>query len=1696
MKKRAVTIFLALIMVCSLLPLNVMAETETTISRAEWLHKLVEAFSMTVDDETAPDNYFSDIASTDAYYRDVLIAEEFGVIDIPAGSEFRPDDNTTREFAAATLNYCLGFQLNDGDEYSFSESESVEHPDDIQIAINRGWFALEDGNFLPEKAIDASELEIMMADVAAVLGKEEIDSNYDNSFTFAVDTIEIPDGTDVSLEGEQVIITDCPQEITVGDCFVVYSNNLPCAFKADAIIIDGNKTIIDVTAINDDSVITDVDAQGTADADFTQFTPYEGTEIIYIDENTGEEYTDPVAAEYAIQKAALSGTKEIKRSVSCKIEAKISDTLSVSGKFTLKDPKVNYKFDTKTKSVYIALEGKYELSVAAKGDLADTVATKSLDIAYYGVPGIGGVKISMKFELSGSATATYSGYLTVGISGENNDYRPVKNFKADSFSLVLEATLKSGVNVSLGINDVPGDIVQGYVYAEAGAKGKLKRTAYSDDEAPNVCVHTAMYLYLEYGATAKVKFGSFSKELSYKGEVWHDNNSPIRVVHHYEDGIEVAKCTRGNTYDNYFTSTGSNYWGSGWSGANGAWGLDSNGEPVQIYSYSLDDDGNATITGFSGNATALSIPSTLDGHTVVAIGNNAFKNNTQIRSVVLPNGIKAIGDSAFSGCSYLSCIEFPDGLTSIGQSAFQECTSLETVNLPKNVTYIGGYAFGYCSSLKSISIPKSLTSVGDMGGQSGMTIPYGGPFAYCSNLQEARIEEGMTSLPECLFFRCTGLKTISIPDTVTTIGQSAFQECTSLETVNLPKNVTYIGGYAFGYCSSLKSISIPKSLTSAGDSTSNFGKLYIPYGGPFAYCSNLQEARIEEGMTSLPECLFFRCTGLKTISIPDTVTTVGQSAFQECTSLEGIEIPDSVTNMGPKTFQNCTSLKSVKLPKSRKNIMSYMFSGCTALESITLPDTVETIQSYAFQNCTSLKSIILPDNVTAIQNYAFQSCSSLIEITWGKSVSTLGEGAFNNCDSITELEIPSSVTTIGGSAFYGCDGLTKITIPDSVTSIGASVFYACDALKDVHLGTGITAIPKSAFEHCDVLESLVVPYRVTSIGENAFKDCVEFKEITIPRSVANIVSTAFSYPDKLTIYGVAGTYAETFANENDIKFVDRQVNATAATLDKAEIQLNKGGSDKLNLTVTPADFTDEVNWKSADTSVATITDDGTVKAVGVGSTTIKVTVGNVSASCKVTVVQPVTSISLNKTSLSLETFDTYQLTATANPSNAYDKNIVWSSSDTSVATVSETGLVTAVGKGTANITAAATAVDGVSKTCAVTVTNNGVIAQSVEQLESPHNYSNNCSDIWIYSLPNASAITVTFDTRTNIEDGFDYLYIYDANGNQVGKYTGTELAGKSIDIDGNSVKIKLVSDSGGNEWGFKVVSVVDNSTGHTHSYTAKITKPTCTAQGYTTHTCACGDSYKDSYVDALGHDFGEWTVTTAPTCTEKGVETRYCSRCDASEMREVKVTGHNYKDGVCTRCGAKDPDYKPPVVKENPFVDVSESSVYYDAILWAYYHEPQQITGGYTATEFRPGNPCTRGQVVTFLWRAAGCPEPMGDTSMFNDASSIAAPYQKAVAWAVEKGITTGYNDGTFRPNDSVTRAQFVTFLWRYEGKPATSGSIAGFTDAASISGPYQQAVAWAVEKGITTGYNDGTFRPNATCTRWAVVLFMYRDMK
>lgn len=173
----------------------------------------------------------------------------------------------------------------------------------------------------------------------------------------------------------------------------------------------------------------------------------------------------------------------------------------------------------------------------------------------------------------------------------------------------------------------------------------------------------------------------------------------------------------------------------------------------------------------------------------------------------------------------------------------------------------------------------------------------------------------------------------------------------------------------------------------------------------------------------------------------------------------------------------------------------------------------------------------------------------------------------------------------------------------------------------------------------------------------------------------------------------------------------------------------------------------------------------------------------------------------------------------------------------------------------------------------------------------------------------------------------------------------------------------------------------------------------------------------------------------------------------------------------------------------NPFTDVSKNSVYYDAVVWSF---EEGITTGYTPTEYNINGDCTRAQAVTFLWRAAGEPAPKSTKNPFSDVSNQAY-YYKAILWAVENGITKGYEDGTFHPNATVTRAQFVTFLWRAEGSHSPKDTKNIFPDVTDPN--YSEAIIWSNENEIAKGYEDGTFRPANTCTRGHVAMFMFRAL-
>jgi hypothetical protein len=174
--------------------------------------------------------------------------------------------------------------------------------------------------------------------------------------------------------------------------------------------------------------------------------------------------------------------------------------------------------------------------------------------------------------------------------------------------------------------------------------------------------------------------------------------------------------------------------------------------------------------------------------------------------------------------------------------------------------------------------------------------------------------------------------------------------------------------------------------------------------------------------------------------------------------------------------------------------------------------------------------------------------------------------------------------------------------------------------------------------------------------------------------------------------------------------------------------------------------------------------------------------------------------------------------------------------------------------------------------------------------------------------------------------------------------------------------------------------------------------------------------------------------------------------------------------------------------EETVFTDVDEDAYYAEAVAWAVANE---ITKGTSETTFSPDDDCTRAQVVTFLWRYAGKPEPTTAENPFTDVEE-GTDYYKAILWAYENGITTGTSETTFSPDETCTRAQVVTFLWRYEGE-LTYEEAETFTDVAEDA-YYAKAVAWAVHEWITNGTGDGQFSPDDTCTRGQVVTFLYRD--
>jgi hypothetical protein len=580
------------------------------------------------------------------------------------------------------------------------------------------------------------------------------------------------------------------------------------------------------------------------------------------------------------------------------------------------------------------------------------------------------------------------------------------------------------------------------------------------------------------------------------------------------------------------------------------------------YTYTVYE-GNATITGYLGAGGDITIPTTLGGCPVIAIGDSAFLNNANITDLTIPSSVRTIGYLAFANSDMIS-VNIDSGVSSIGPYAFAYCYELASINIPESVTSIGTRAFRECTSLTSITIPNSVTFIGIYA------------FMQCTSLTSVIIGNGVTTISDFTFIECTSLDSVLIGNSVTTIGVLAFGDCTSLTSITIPEGVTTIGSFAFASCFSLTTINVdadnPNYASVDGVLYSKDLTELVQYpaglSGPFV---------IPNSVTTIGDQAFYGSPGLSSITIPNSVTTIGVYAFQYCEALTSVTIPSSVNMIGTWAFGCCYNLTSVIFHgltapivgsdwanRSSSSILGHAYyasnfpapggdffglvMGAYIPEgyTYTVTDGNATITGYLGEG----GDITIPTTlggcpVIAIGDHAFLNNANITNLTIPSSVQTIGIGAFSNCVNMTMIKIGSGVISIGERAFDGASTLTKISV-DVMNPVYTSRGYVfleyihrwqkvdLGCLYDKELTTLIrcpegipfllipgyddvvTTILDGACRGCKFITSVYLPWSINSIGDQAFYGCTGLISVEMLYHVTSIGEQAFAGCSNLT----------------------------------------------------------------------------------------------------------------------------------------------------------------------------------------------------------------------------------------------------------------------------------------------------------------------------------------------------------------------------------------------------------------------------------------------------------------------------------------------------------------------------------------------------------------------------------------------------
>ena len=597
------------------------------------------------------------------------------------------------------------------------------------------------------------------------------------------------------------------------------------------------------------------------------------------------------------------------------------------------------------------------------------------------------------------------------------------------------------------------------------------------------------------------------------------------------------------------------------------------------FAYTVTGD-EATITGYTGSAKNIVIPSELGGKPVTAIADKAFYEYKML-NIYIPKTIKTIGEDAFpigSDETRFICYEGTEnewaniavqkgnGGLDPEHAGVYPWFRLYECNLSGDMVYQASddaaTLVRYFGSDSKVDIPAEL------GGKPVTSI---GVYAFwnCRSLTKVTIPEGVTSIKDSTFWYCISLTEVNIPKSVETIGDEAFQFCDSLTEVTIPEGVTSIGDEAFQFCNSLTEVTIPEGVTSIGD-------------GAFESCRSLTEVTISEGVTSIGETTFASCRSLTEVTIPKSVTSIGGCAFQSCSSLTKATIPEGVTSIRGSVFEGCSSLREVTIPKSVTSIESHAFYNCGALATVYYDGTQEdwdalkkNISEYntpllnaniicAIQESNgfaytvtgdeatitgytgSAENIVIPSElggkpVTAIADKAFEGYKNIVNIYIPKTIKAIGEDAFQNatsnlirfiCYEGTENEWaniaiqkgneelnPREFDDVAWFRLYECNLSGDMVYQASDDAATLVRYFGSDSKVDIPAELGgkpVTEIGEWAFAYYSSLTEVTIPEGVTSIRAFAFRSCSSLTKAIIPEGVTSIGDSAFLYCSSLT----------------------------------------------------------------------------------------------------------------------------------------------------------------------------------------------------------------------------------------------------------------------------------------------------------------------------------------------------------------------------------------------------------------------------------------------------------------------------------------------------------------------------------------------------------------------------------------------------